>query len=183
MKWFSELSLTARTMCRVLAAMYLVLLAIGLGVILLVYPFEKPFAYGVGLLLGTGLSALKVILLEKSLQRSIDMEGKMAGNYANLQMVGRYFLTIAVLALAVFFRTIVGVFGVVIGIISLQIAAYITSWRLRKARLDPPPKPKEEEPAQAEEQEQLARAEEESAQEEGTARVEGEESAKDPWDL
>ena len=138
MRWYRELSLTAQVMCKALAGLYPVLLAIGVMVHFFLYPFEKPVAFAVGLLAGTILSASKVVLLEKSLSKSLDMEGKVAKNYANFQMVARYFLTIVVLLLAAFFRDIIGLFGTVAGILALQPAAYTAAWRIRKLKLDPP---------------------------------------------
>lgn len=138
MSWYRNLTLTAKTMCRVLAALFAVLLGVGLVVILAIYPFEKPLAWGLGLLLGTGLSVLKVVLMDKSLAKSVDMDAEGAKNYANLQMMLRYALTIAVLVGAFFFRNVIGAFGVVAGILALQISAYISAFALRKVNLDKP---------------------------------------------
>jgi len=138
MRWYRELSITAQIICKALAVLYLVLLAIGLVVNFFLYPFEKPLPFAVGLLAGTVLSVLKVVLLEKSLVKSMDMDGKIATNYSNVQMVARYFLTIIVLFLAAFFRNVIGLFGTVAGILALQPAAYIAAWRIRKLQLDKP---------------------------------------------
>ena len=144
MRRFRELSVTAQMMCKALAALYPVLLILGLVVYFFLYPFEKPLPFAVGLLAGSLLSASKVVLLEKSLTKSLDMEGKVAKDYTNLQMAARYFLTIAVLVLAVFFRNVIGLLGTVAGIIALQPAAYIAAWRIRKLQLDPPAPPSAE---------------------------------------
>ena len=118
---------TASVMCKTIAILFLILLIIGLAVILLLCPFELPLPYGAGLFLGCALSVLKVILLEKTLNKSADMESKHAQVYASLQVLARYTLTAAVLLGAVFFPKIIGVFGVIFGILTLQISAYITS--------------------------------------------------------
>lgn len=137
MGWYQKLSLTAQTMCRVLAGLFVILLVAGLVVILAVYPFESPFAFALGLFLGSALSLWKVVLLERSLLKSVDM-GEGAKNHANLQMMLRYLLTAGVLAVAFFFRHIIGPFGVVAGILSLQITAYVTAFKLRGINLDRP---------------------------------------------
>lgn len=138
MNWYRNLSLTAKTMCKVLAALFGILLVAGLVVSLAVYPFEKPLAFALGLALGTGLSLWKVVLMEKSLSRSVDMDASGAKNYATAQMMLRYLLTIGVLVLAFFCRNVIGPIGVVAGILSLQISAYVTAFKLRKINLDAP---------------------------------------------
>lgn len=134
--FFSGLSLTARTMCKVLAVMFVVFLVAGECVILLAYPFEKPVPYAIGLFVGIAHSILKVALLEKSISKSLNYEGQQAKNYANLQALLRYFITIAVLVLVFFIPNIMGVFGTIIGVLSLQVAALISSRMLRGKNLD-----------------------------------------------
>lgn len=121
-----KVSKTAATMCAAIGGLFLLFLAAGLLVTMLLYPFERPLPYALGLLLGCLLSAAKVILLEKSIGRSVDMEGKTARGYASLMAALRYLLTIAVLLLVFFFRDVFGLFGAIIGLLSLQAAAYIT---------------------------------------------------------
>jgi len=108
-----------------------ILLVAGLLVSTLLFPFEKPLPYFLGLLMGSLLSAAKVILLEKSLGNSLDMEGTNARNYAGAQAVLRYFLTILVLLPVFFLPGIFGLFGTILGILALQFAAYITGFRLK----------------------------------------------------
>lgn len=121
-----KISKTAAVMCTVIGVLFLALLAIGLLVAVFLYPFERPAAYALGLLLGCLLSAVKVVLLERALDRSMDMEGAPAKGYASLMAVLRYLLTIFALLPVFFFRDVFGLSGVIIGILSLQAAAYIT---------------------------------------------------------
>lgn len=141
MKWFQQLSLTTQTICRVLVAMFFVLLIAGLLVTLLVYPFEKPLAYALGLALGICSSILKITMMERSISRSLDMEGHTAKRHASAQALLRYLATIALLVFAAFFRHIIGLIGVILGILSLQFAAYIAAHRLKNVNLDPPIEP------------------------------------------
>lgn len=133
-----NLSLTARTMCKVLGALFAVFLVIGLGVIWLIYPFEPPFAYLMGLVLGFLLSASKVVLLERMLERSVGLEEKQAKNYGSLQSILRYFLTVVILLLVVFFPKVFGLWGAVVGLLSLQLSAFLTGRLLRGKNLDQP---------------------------------------------
>jgi len=131
MRRFFNVSKTARTMCRALCCLFAALLTAGLLVCIFIYPFERPLPYTIGLVTGTLLSILKVILLEKSIGNALDMEGGSAKNYVALQSVLRYLLTIAVLLCVVFFPGVFGLFGVIIGILSLQAAAYVTGYLMR----------------------------------------------------
>ena len=120
-------------MCLVIAGLYAALLMLGLLVTLIIYPFEAPLPYALGLTLGCLLSLGKVILLEKALDRSLDAgEEKSAKNYAHFQSILRYLLTIAVLLVVVLFPRVFGLFGVILGVLSLQISAYITGAIVKK---------------------------------------------------
>ncbi|WRS26583.1 ATP synthase subunit I [Oscillospiraceae bacterium MB08-C2-2] len=135
MNWLKNLSPTAVLMCKVLCGLFGVFLLVGLAVTSLVYPFEKPLPFAMGLLAGTLLSMAKVILLEKSLGRSMDMKKKQAQNYAGLQAAMRYLLTILVVVVVVFLPAVFGVFGTIIGILSLQLSAYISEYLIHKKGL------------------------------------------------
>lgn len=127
------LSETARIMCGVIAGLFAGLLAAGLLVALLVHPFERPLPYALGLALGCALSLTKVVLLERALEHAADLgDGKAAKNYGNLMALARYGLTVAVLLGVVFFPGVFGLFGVIFGILTLQISAYAASHVLRK---------------------------------------------------
>ena len=133
MKRGIALSKTGAIMCKALVALFVLLLIAGLLVIRFLYAFERPLPFAVGLLLGCALSALKVVLLEKSLSRSLDMAEKDANNYSSLQAILRYGLTVAVMLSAVFLPRYVGLFGLILGVLSLQPSAYITSFILSRS--------------------------------------------------
>jgi len=136
-KWFSRLSLfsklshTAVVMCAVECIQFICLLALGVSTAVFIYPFERPAAYAVGLFIGCLISLLKIIMLEKTIARAVEL-GNQAKNYATLQAVLRYFGTIAAIVPAFIFRNQIGVFGVVAGLLSLQVSAFITSGIIKK---------------------------------------------------
>ena len=105
-----------------------------IGVLLDLYgkPFEKPLPLIIGLIAGGSISILKVIMLERSMVKSIDSTAEDAANYARIQFVLRYAVTIVLLAAVVFFRQYVGLWGAIVGILSLQFGAYIASIINRK---------------------------------------------------
>lgn len=127
-----RVSETAAIMSGAICVLVVFFLAAGHLVIKLFYGFEQPLPYTLGLLLGGLLSVSKVILLEKSLEHSLDMEGKKAQGYAGLQATLRYLLTIGVFLLVFLFPHVFGLFGAIIGVLSLQGAAYLTNFVLNK---------------------------------------------------
>ena len=134
----SGLSKTARVMLASVAAVCLVLLAAGLLFINLIYKFEGSLPYTAGIMLGCIHSMIKIVLLEKSINRSLDIgasgehEAKRASSVAYLHYVGRLVLTGAVFALAIIFPGIFGLFGAIIGVLSLQAAAIFANIILQK---------------------------------------------------
>ena len=129
--WFSRLSPTAKVMCIVEGILFIILLIAGYNIYFFIYPFERPLPYTVGLMTGCSLSAAKIILLERTISRAVDL-GKQAKNYASLNAIVRYFGTIAAVAPAFIFRDTFGVYGVVAGLLTLQLAAFITSFIIKK---------------------------------------------------
>ena len=129
--WFRGLSRTARAMCAAEGLLFVVLLAAGPAVYFFIYPFERPLPYAIGLFTGCLVSFLKIIMLEKTLSRSVDM-GKNAKVYASLHAMLRFFLAAAAVAPAFIFRGSFGVFGVVAGLLTLQLSAFIASVAISK---------------------------------------------------
>lgn len=120
-------------MCGVLLCLCVFFLAAGLTVTLAVYRFEPPGAYAAGLLAGTLLSAVKIVLMEKMLDRAADTaDAKGAKSYGALSVTFRNLLTVAVFLLVFFFRDIFGLFGAIIGVLLIQLAAFLTGIILRK---------------------------------------------------
>ena len=126
-----RLSKTAKIMCGALLALLALFMAVGMAVIFVVFPFEEPAPFALGLGLGVLHSIAKVVMLEKSLERILSLESG-ARNLGALHALLRYFFTMAVLALAFLFPDIFGRWGTIIGVLSLQLAAYITGYILRK---------------------------------------------------
>ena len=136
-----KLSKTARAMVMSVIAVCVALLAAGLLVINLIYKFEGSLPFTAGIMIGCIHSLIKIVLLEKSISRSLDIgeageedenSGKRASNIAYLHYVGRLALTAAVFALAIFLPDIFGLFGTIIGVLSLQAAAIVANFVLQK---------------------------------------------------
>lgn len=86
----------------------------------------------IGLTFGTVFSILKLILLEKTLSKAMDMTGSKAINYTRIHYTLRYFLTFIVLLIAVFrdFHII----GVIIGVLLTIPAIYIVNFKNKKTQ-------------------------------------------------
>jgi len=81
-----------------------------------------PFVLGV--LLGGLLNALKIIMLDRVVDKSVKMEEKKASNYAWFQSLLRFVLTGAVLAIAAIFLDYWGIWGAVAGILTMTVATF-----------------------------------------------------------
>ena len=132
MKWYTTLSDTSKIMLNAIGGLFVGLLVIGVVFSLFLYPFERPAAFAAGLFIGCALSAAKVVLLEKALGRSFDLDSSTAKNYATIQSILRYVLTIAVLLAVVVFPAIFGLWGTITGVLTLQLSAYIASAVINK---------------------------------------------------
>lgn len=86
---------------------------------------SSSIGFIIGLLIGTGLSIIKLILLEKALIKSMEMEKKTASTYINRQYFFRYLITAIVLVISAINHPTINLFGVGIGLINMQISAYI----------------------------------------------------------
>ena len=117
-------SRTAYVMCACEGAVFLALLAIGTAVSAFAFPFERPGPFAAGLFVGCAMSAAKILLLDRTLTHAVDM-GSQAKNYAAAHAALRYICTAAVFVPPVALPRVFGLFGVVAGVLSLQLSAYL----------------------------------------------------------
>ena len=78
-----------------------------------------------GYLLGTIFSVLKLILLEKTLERAVSMDRNKAIGYTRLHYCFRYFLTIIVIVVAGLSKGDISLVGVLVSLILLRPAIFI----------------------------------------------------------
>jgi hypothetical protein len=116
---------TDRTLIACEILLCAVFLAVGLLAIRLIHPFESPLRYSLGLALGCASSVVKIILLRRSLEKTLDMDGAEARTRGRLHAAGRYLVTMAAVVLAILFRDLFGVIGLIVGILSMQLTAFI----------------------------------------------------------
>ena len=134
-----NLSYTAKIMIACVAVICLVFLVLGI-IIINVFEaagkIEQAFPFAIGILFGGAGSAIKIILLEKSINMTLDAgEKSKAAPVGSLLFMARFFLTCAILVVA-FIVPHVGIFGTVLGILSMQLSAYSANFFLKKKKPD-----------------------------------------------
>lgn len=80
-----------------------------------------------GALLGSAVSIIKVIILERAVDKALSMDEKSAGNYVRLQHLLRLMLTGAALLIAALVPFI-SLWGAAAGIFAFQISVYILNF-------------------------------------------------------
>jgi len=86
-------------------------------------PFAlKSLPFALGVLLTSGLNIFKVVLLEKTVRKTVEMDDPNTGkNYVRFQYLIRYFLTAAILLVAGL-TPFISVWGALCGIFTMQIS-------------------------------------------------------------
>ena len=107
------------------------LLILGLAVIFYIYAFEKPLPFAVGMGMGLIHTIVKIITLEKSIQKTVDLEKNHAVIMARLLSAARFGITILIFVPVLLFPGIFGLFGTIAGVLSLQLCVYPTHFLLR----------------------------------------------------
>lgn len=128
-----QLTRTTRYILYALGAIAVVGIVVGLVINGLFYSFTTPLQWILGLLLGIVTSGIRMVLLERATKQSMQKEGEAAKNYAQVQFLLRFVLSIIVLVVLFLFPQWFNLIGGIIGILSLQFAAYLAKWMLHRA--------------------------------------------------
>ncbi|NLL70363.1 MAG: ATP synthase subunit I [Epulopiscium sp.] len=91
---------------------------------------HKPF--WLGLIVGTGFSIIKLYMMERSIQRSIQMDAKRASAYTTFQYIFRYTLTAIVLSIIAITQPTVAIFSAALGMITMKMAVYLYSFQEKR---------------------------------------------------
>jgi len=121
-----NLTLAGRKMVIMIGVAAAIFIAVGAAVYILVgtLPSLESLPFALGVVLTSALNVLKVILLERTVKRTIDMSDPNAGkNYVRIQYLLRYFLTAAILLVAGL-TPFINVWGAVCGIFTLQVSVF-----------------------------------------------------------
>lgn len=89
------------------------------------------FNFIVGMFFGTAFTVLKILLLDRTLNKAVDMPEEKAVNYTRLHYTLRYFLTGVVIVVGAL-NPRVSLLGVVVAMVLLRPSAYLTSKQEKK---------------------------------------------------
>lgn len=126
-----NISDTGKSIIKIIAALALIALGVGVFVTQVWFKETTPFVYAKGLLFGTIIAVMKLILLDRTLSKSVNMPPARAQNYVRLHYTLRYFLTAVVLVVAAL-NSSVNLVGVIIGLVLLRPAIYIVNMSQNK---------------------------------------------------
>jgi diacylglycerol kinase len=123
---------TSKKLLLSLTALSVIALAIGCILIITGHFFtDNAIYYAVGIAIGLVFDVIKVIMMTGAIEKAVDMSPKDASNYVRLQYTSRFFLTLAVL-FAAFKLPFVDPVGVIIELLLLQPASYITNFIINR---------------------------------------------------
>ncbi|MDL2248246.1 ATP synthase subunit I [Tyzzerella sp. OttesenSCG-928-J15] len=121
----SNLSPTAKEMIKTIAIACVAEIVIGLVLLFALDKSNYALGHILGILLGSLASAVKIIHLERSIDKSLDKgEKKLASNYYKMQYFVRTFFTLIVFAIGAVFHPRINIISVVIGVFNMNISAY-----------------------------------------------------------
>lgn len=103
----------------------LVALVVGLFII------DNKVAYALGIIIGGAATAIKIFMMQNSMEKAVLKQPQVASNYVRSQFMLRYLITFMVLFIGVY-TPYVSLIGLGIGVLALKPAAYI------QGRLEPP---------------------------------------------
>lgn len=95
----------------------------------------KTYAFAFGVLYGGAFACFKVVLMEKTLTTAMD-KGPKANSYVRLHYLLRFLLTGIAIVIAIYNPNI-SMLGAVLGIISLNVAAYLMMFFQEKSGKEP----------------------------------------------
>lgn len=105
----------------------LIIITVILGIICMIIGFiftESMIMWAVGMAIGVLICIFRVLSMTRSLEKAADMSPENAKNYARMQYMLRYVITLAIAVIACY-KGIADPIALIIGIVLLQPAVYI----------------------------------------------------------
>jgi hypothetical protein len=112
---------TVKYMLISLVAVAAVMLVVGLFV------SKAPIKFAIGLVFGTAVSAVRLLMLTRSVKMSLLMEPADAKTYMTGQSNMRMLLIIAAVVVGASMRSVLSIYGIAAGLIAFQPAAYLAN--------------------------------------------------------
>lgn len=97
---------------------------------------QDLYPFWLGLMVGTFFSIIKLYMMEKSIQKSIQMDPKKASLYTTFQYLFRYVLTAIVFIIIATTQPTVAIFSTALGMITMKIAVYLYSFQEKRKKKD-----------------------------------------------
>lgn len=129
---WKKMSLTVKYMLLSLGVLFFGFALLGAIIIKFIYSFEPLFNYIMGLLLGCVVTAIRLIIMDRSIDKTVDMPDKKAKVHYHLMFFLRYGILVLFAVVLVVFHTVFGVCGGVIGVLCMQLSAYGANYLLTK---------------------------------------------------
>lgn len=127
MKIFNDLTQTAKFMIYSLLILFVVFIVLAF-IVNSFYLFEPMKKFSLGLATGILVSIYKVISMDRSINKLVDMEEEAKAKLKSQSyFILRYFITFGYAALVIIFKDYIGVFGAVIGLFSLKFSAHMAN--------------------------------------------------------
>lgn len=122
-----KLSYLAKKMITIMGVSFIVFVLASI----IYYRSLSFFPFALGVLLGTALSMMKVIMIEKVVDKSLEMDTKTAPNYIKLQYMVRFLFT-GILLVAAALVPFISLWGAACGILSFQLSAYLVKFFFKR---------------------------------------------------
>jgi len=110
---------------KMIMLMYILFIVECVGALFFFGTVNNSIGFFIGAFIGTSLSVFRLILLEKALAKSLDMEKKVASSYMNRQYFFRYLVTAICLVVIAINHPRINLIGAGLGLINMQASAYI----------------------------------------------------------
>ena len=102
-----------------------------LGAVVGLFFVADSLMYVGGVAIGGLISALKIILLERSVNRVLELDAKDAKSIMRKGSMSRYLLTGLALFLSIHFLGTSGFIGAIVGILSMQFSAFVAHFYIK----------------------------------------------------
>lgn len=116
----------AKRMTRVVGVLFLLMVAASAAY----YRSLSFLPFALGALLGVALNVGKIVMLDRTVNKAVQMEQKDAGNYVRLQQLLRFVLTGMVFLVAALVPYI-SIWGAAAGICTLQVSVFFAKREVR----------------------------------------------------
>jgi len=118
---YHNLSNIAKRMITVVGGLSLALIVAGIAC----FKLFSFFPFLLGVIMGAGVTILRIVMLERAVNKALEMDQERAANYLRLQHLLRYLVTGAVLVAAALLPP-VNLWGAIAGVMTMPVATFFS---------------------------------------------------------